>query len=83
LLLPLLAPLAWIEVALLGRFALAALCVVHIAVDIRAHPGFTVMKYGWVLVALWMGPIAAARFSPRAPGTGAPQAESGACVRCG
>ncbi len=59
---PLLGPLAWIDVILLAWFALTALSVVYVAVDIRPNPDFKVMKWGWLLVALYMGPIAAALY---------------------
>ena len=56
--LPLLGPLAWIDVALLGWFALTALAVAYVAYDAYFHnPELTVMKWGWVLVTLYMGPI--------------------------
>jgi manganese oxidase len=60
--LPLLGPLAWIDVALLGWFALTALSVAYVAIDIRRNPDFPVMKWGWVLVTFYMGPVAAALY---------------------
>src|SRR3712207_7712544 len=46
--LPILGPLAWIDVVLLGWFALTALSVGYVALDIRNNPDFPVMKWGWV-----------------------------------
>jgi manganese oxidase len=57
--LPILGPLAWIDVVLLGWFALTALSVVYVAYDIQQNPDFPVMKWGWLLVTLYMGPVAA------------------------
>jgi hypothetical protein len=74
LVLPGLGPLAWIDVVLLGWFALTALSVLYVAYDtFTKNPDFTVMKWGWVLVTLYMGPIAAGLYvlsdkEPR-PGT--------------
>ena len=65
--LPLLGPLAWIDVVLLGWFALIALSTAYVAHDTffrlgpdgqRGNPEPAVMKWGWVLVSLYMGPIA-------------------------
>jgi hypothetical protein len=57
--LPILGPLAWIDVVLLGWFALTALSVGYVVLDIRRNPDFPVMKWGWVLVTLYMGPVGA------------------------
>ena len=52
-------PLAWIDVVLLGWFLLTLLSVTYVAWDcIRNNPELTVMKWGWVLVTLYMGPVA-------------------------
>ena len=60
LVLPALGPLAWIDVVLLGWFVLTGLSVAYVAYDtFRNNPDFTVMKWGWVLVTLYMGPVAA------------------------
>lgn len=71
--LPLLGPLAWIDVALLGWFTLTALSAAYVAIDIRHNPDFKVMKWGWLLVTLYMGPVAAALYvlsdKEPAPGT--------------
>ena len=72
--LPVLGPLAWIDVVLLGWFTLTILSVAYVAYDtFRRNPDLTVMKWGWVLVSLYMGPIAAVLYvlsdkEPR-PGT--------------
>lgn len=56
--LPLFGPLAWIDIVLLGWFALTALSVAYVAYDaIANNPELTVMKWGWILVSLYMGPI--------------------------
>src|SRR5438105_12675886 len=52
-------PLAWIDVVLLGWFILTFLSVAYVAWDcFFNNPEMTVMKWGWVLVTLYMGPIA-------------------------
>ena len=65
--LPLLGQLAWIDVVLLGWFALTALSTAYVAYDSffhaggdgqRGNPEPAVMKWGWVLVSLYMGPVA-------------------------
>ena len=72
--LPLFGPLAWIDVVVIGWFLLVALSVAYVAWDIFRHtPEPTVMKWGWVLVTLYMGPLAAGLYvladkEPR-PGT--------------
>jgi hypothetical protein len=59
LVVPGLGPLAWIDVVLLGWFVLAALSAVYVAWDAATNnPEMTVMKWGWVLVTLYLGPIA-------------------------
>ena len=57
--LPILGPLAWIDVLVLGWLALCALSVAYVAWDIRSTPEAPVMKWGWLLVTLYMGLIAA------------------------
>jgi hypothetical protein len=50
--------LAWIDVVLLAWFALTAVSVAYVAWDAYRHnPELTVMKLGWVLVTLYMGPV--------------------------
>ena len=72
--LPLVGPLAWIDVLVLAWFGLVALSVAYVAADIFRHtPEPTVMKWGWVLVTLYLGPLAAGLYvlsdkEPR-PGT--------------
>ena len=58
--LPLLGRLAWIDVILLGWFALTAVSVAYVAWDAYYHnPELTVMKWGWLLVTLYTGPLGA------------------------
>ena len=53
---PGLGPLAWIDVVLLGWFALTALSVAYVAWDAYFNnPELTVMKWGWLLVTLYTG----------------------------
>ena len=50
---PVLSPLAWIDVILLGWFALTILSVIYVAWDaFTNNPEMTIMKWGWVLVSL-------------------------------
>jgi hypothetical protein len=58
--LPVLGPLAWIDAVLLGWFALTLVSVAYVAWDafVRGNPDVTVMKWGWLLVSLYMGPVA-------------------------
>ena len=60
---------------LIGWFTLAALSTLYVAWDnfVRKNPEETVMKWGWVLITLYMGPVALALYvltdkEPR-PGT--------------
>jgi Domain of unknown function (DUF4396) len=56
--LPLLGPLAWIDVILLAWFVLTIGSVAYVAWDaFTNNPEMTVMKWGWVLVTLYLGPI--------------------------
>ena len=51
-------PFPWIDLILLGWFALTALSVAYVAWDAyRNNPELTVMKWGWVLVTLYTGPV--------------------------
>lgn len=51
-------PLPWIDVILLFWFALTALSVAYVAWDaFTNNPEMTVMKWGWVLVTLYLGPV--------------------------
>jgi hypothetical protein len=51
-------PLAWVDVILLAWFVLTAASVAYVAWDCYANnPEMTVMKWGWVLVTLYMGPL--------------------------
>ncbi|MGI8515528.1 MAG: DUF4396 domain-containing protein [Acidimicrobiia bacterium] len=50
--------LAWIDVVLLAWFGLTALSVAYVAWDaLRNNPELKVMKWGWVLVTLYLGPV--------------------------
>jgi hypothetical protein len=50
--------LAWIDVALLVWFAATFGSVAYVAYDaIRNNPELKVMRWGWVLVTLYLGPI--------------------------
>ena len=52
-------PFAWIDLILLVWFALVAASVAYVAWDAwRNNPELTVMKWGWLLVTLYLGPIA-------------------------
>lgn len=53
-----------IDALLLVWFALVAASVAYVAWDnfVRDNPEETVMKWGWVLISLYMGPIAAALY---------------------
>jgi hypothetical protein len=56
--LPGLGPLARIDIVLLGWFALMALSVAYVAYDAYfRNPELTVLKWGWVLLTLYTGPI--------------------------
>ena len=72
--LPLFGRLAWIDVVLLVWFALTAASVIYVAWDAYFHnPELTVMKWGWLLVTLYTGPLGAGLYvlscqEPR-PGT--------------
>jgi len=51
-------PLAWIDVILLGWFTLTAISVIYVGYDaFTQNPEMTVMKWGWLLVTLYLGPI--------------------------
>lgn len=54
---PVLGPLPWIDVVLIGWFALVALSVVYITRDTARNPEPRVMKWGWILVTFYMGPV--------------------------
>jgi hypothetical protein len=74
IIIPIFGPLAWIDVILLVWFALTLGSVAYVAYDAwRNNPELVVMKWGWVLVTLYMGIIGAALYvlscqEPR-PGT--------------
>lgn len=61
--LPLFGPLARIDLVLLGWFALTFLSVAYVAYDAYVNnPELTVMKWGWLLVTLYMGVIGLALY---------------------
>jgi|GEM_PF-778375 len=54
---------AWIDNILTVWFVLTALSVVYVVWDVLTNnPELTVMKWGWILVTLYTGPIAAALY---------------------
>ena len=72
--LPILGPLAWIDIILLGWFTLTIASVAYVVWDaFTNNPEMTVMKWGWLLVTLYMGPIALVTYilscKEPAPGT--------------
>jgi len=59
--LPFFGALTWIDIFLLFWFVLTALSVIYVAYDAFVNnPELTVMKWGWVLVTIYTGPIGAA-----------------------
>lgn len=51
-------PLPWNDVILLVWFMLTALSVIYVVWDaFTNNPEMTVMKWGWVLMTLYLGPI--------------------------
>jgi hypothetical protein len=65
--------LAWIDVVLLVWFALTAVSVAYVAYDaFTKNPEMTVMKWGWILVTLYLGPIGLVLYvlSCKEPGPG-------------
>lgn len=62
-----------IDTALIVWFVLAGLSTIYVAVDaLRDNPELTVMRWGWILVTLYTGPVGAALYilscKPPAPG---------------
>ncbi len=57
---PVLGPLPWIDVVLIGWFVLTAVSVIYVAWDNFANrnPENAVIKWAWVLTALYTGPVA-------------------------
>ena len=56
--LPFFGPLAWIDAILFVWFVLTALSVIYVAWDtFTNNPEMTVMKWGWILVTLYLGPV--------------------------
>jgi hypothetical protein len=71
--LPPFGPLAWIDVVLLVWFALTLISVIYVAYDaFTKNPEMTVMKWGWILVTLYLGPIGLVLYvmSCKEPGPG-------------
>jgi hypothetical protein len=71
--LPLFGRLAWIDVALVVWFALTLVSVAYVAYDaFTKNPEMTVMKWGWILVTLYLGLIGLAMYvlSCKEPGPG-------------
>ena len=51
-------PFPWNDLVLLAWFSLTAVSVACVALDAyRSNPELTVMKWGWVLVTLYTGPV--------------------------
>lgn len=70
---PLLGDLAWVDILLIGWFTLVLISVVYVALDAwRNTPEATLIKWAWVLVTLYMGPIGLALyvFSDKEPRPG-------------
>jgi len=55
--LPVLGPLPWNDVFLLGWFGVTALALIYVIRDTARNPELWVMKLGWALVTLYMGPV--------------------------
>jgi hypothetical protein len=56
---PVFGPLAWVDVVLLAWFTLTLVSLAYVAWDsFTNNPEMVVMKWGWLLVTLYMGPIA-------------------------
>jgi hypothetical protein len=57
-------PLAWLDTVLVAWFALTALSVIYVAWDASTrNPELKVMKWGWILVTLYGGPVMAAAYT--------------------
>ena len=60
---PIFGRLAWVDVLLLVWFGLVVASTVYVAWDaFTKNPEMTVMKWGWVLVTLFLGPISLAMY---------------------
>ena len=66
-------------------FALAALSTAYVAWDNfgARNPEETVMKWGWVLITVYMGPIAAGPLRPHRQGAPPRRARARSSGRCG
>lgn len=52
-------PFAWIDLVMIVWFGLVAFSVAYVAWDAwRNDPELKVMKWGWILVTLFLGPVA-------------------------
>ncbi|MEO5511497.1 MAG: DUF4396 domain-containing protein, partial [Longimicrobiales bacterium] len=50
--------LAWIDIVLLAWFSVTILSVIYVAYDaFTRNPEMKVMRFGWVLVTLYLGPV--------------------------
>ena len=79
-----LGPLAWVDVALLVWFALTAVSVAYVAWDAwRNNPELTVMKWGWVLVTLYLGGSRLMLYVPLVQGALSPGPTSNSSSRSG
>ena len=70
---PIFGRLAWIDVVLLFWFTLTFISVVYVAYDaFTRNPEMTVMKWGWILVTLYLGVIGLVLYvlSCKEPGPG-------------
>lgn len=57
-------PIGWLDTVLVAWFALTALSVLYVAWDaFTRNPELKVMKWGWILVTLYGGPIMAAAYA--------------------
>jgi len=66
-------PFPWIDLVLVAWFAVTAASVAYVAWDAwRNNPELSVMKWGWILVTLYLGPIALMLYvlSCKEPATG-------------
>ena len=64
---PFFGQLAWIDAILLVWFALTAASVIYVAYDaFTNNPEMKIMRAAWVLVTLYLGPIARSSTSCRA-----------------
>ena len=75
-------PFSWLDPLLVVWFVLTALSVAYVAWDVFTRsPELKVMKWGWILVTLYGGPIMAAAYvlSCQEPATNAMKSSSDRC----